>query len=263
MTSGPPGGEAPASRQRHHGGRRRVVPHLRRRSAVTGALGVVCRRASCSPPHRCSRSSIAQAPARRSSCSAGSRNAIPGWSERFGAAGHDIGTHGHLHVRAYDLDAGRIRRGSEAERRGARRGGSRAHRGLPGTGMVDQRSIAVGARVPRPRRHHARREHGACPHRRPRRLPADAARAADLGGANLRGSTSRRGPVRARHADRMGVGPAHDVAAPDAPDDRSGQRRRLSCGADRASLGNRPGTATRRAPAAPPLRALLLPAWLP
>ena len=102
----------------------------------------------------------------------------PGLVGEIRAAGHDIGSHGHLHARVYELDARGVRRGRETERRGAARRGCRAHRGLPGTRVVDQRSVALGARVPRPRRHHARRQHGAGPHRGQRRLPARAARAA-------------------------------------------------------------------------------------
>ena len=82
-----------------------MVPHLRLRSALAGALGLAALARRRHHAERCSRSSIAQAPAPRSSFSAGSPSAIRAWSERFGAAGHDIGSHGHLHTRVYELDA--------------------------------------------------------------------------------------------------------------------------------------------------------------
>ena len=83
-------------------------------------------------------------PRARSSCSAGSLNAIRTWSAEIRAAGHDIGSHGHLHARVYELDCADVRCGPETERRGAARRRCRAHRRVQGTRVVDQRSGRCG-----------------------------------------------------------------------------------------------------------------------
>ena len=214
-------GEAPASRERHHGGRRGVVPHLRLRSVRRTSTGNASHRAWWSTTRRLL-DELDRAGARATFF-------VLGWvAERYPdlvgeirAGGHDIGSHGHLHAPRLRARSRDVRCGCEAERRRAARRGCRAHRRIPGARVVDQRSIAVGARMPGPRRHHARRQHGPCPHRRPRRLPAAASRAADLRWSDRRGSAAGRRSIRARDADRMGVGAAHDLAAPNAAHDRA------------------------------------------
>ena len=77
------------------------------------------------------------------------------------AAGHDVGSHGHLHTRVYELAPETFR--AELRRSVAVADDRRCAGGvrLSGSGVVDQRSIALGARCPCARGLHHGREHGA------------------------------------------------------------------------------------------------------
>ena len=60
---------------------------------------------------------------------------------------------------------------------------------------------------------------------------------------DCRSSAAGRGPVRSRHADGMGLGPADELAGSRPQGDRRGQQARAARRAHRASLGARPGSA--------------------
>ena len=134
-------------RQRDHGRRRGVVPHLRPRSTRS-------RRRWPSLPSRVVLTTTSAARGSRSRrrprhvlrASAGSPNVTPSSSRRSLAAGHEVGSHGHLHTRVYELDPDAFRADLRAERRGAAAAGADARRHVPRAGMVDQRPLAVGAR---------------------------------------------------------------------------------------------------------------------
>ena len=103
-----------------------------------------------SPPRR-----RHDAPAARGAGRAGARATffVVGWvAERHPAlvaeilaAGHEVGSHGHLHARVYELRDG-VRRRPAAERARARGGRGGLRDGVPGPGVVDQQPRAVGAR---------------------------------------------------------------------------------------------------------------------
>ena len=76
-------------------------------------------------------------------------------------------------------------------------------------------------------------------------------------GPIARGAAARGRSIRAGHADGMGMGTAHELAATRAARDRGREPRRPARSADRASVGDRSRSAARPAAGRPALRALL------
>ena len=62
------------------------------------------------------------------------------------AGGHEVGSHGYAHARAYDLGPAAFAEDLSEQRAGARGRRSRAGHGVPRAGVVDQRALALGAR---------------------------------------------------------------------------------------------------------------------
>ena len=129
---------------------------------------------------------------------------------------------------------------------------------LPRARVVDQRPVALGARRARGRGLHARRQHGAAAgSSATSRYPRYPHVQDDAGRTDPRSAAARGRSVRAGDADGLGLGTAHELAAPGASRDRGGEPRGPAGGADGASVGTRPDPPRVRAAAAAALRALL------
>ena len=155
------------------------------------------------------------------------------------AAGHEVGSHSHLHRKVFELTPPEFMRRPRGEPGRSCRGRRPASDGLPRPGVVDRRSRVVGPGCPASARVRHRRESGAGPPRRPSRLPAGAAPARDVTRSDCRDSAVRRRSLRAGHADRLGVGASHELGAARPPGDRTGESRRPAGRLDRASVGDR------------------------
>jgi peptidoglycan/xylan/chitin deacetylase (PgdA/CDA1 family) len=127
---------------------------------------------------------------------------IVGWiAERFPRlvetvrdAGHEIGSHSHSHRRVYELDGEAFRRDLQA-----------SVKALKAAGIADVSLF--------------RAPEWSVDDGRIARFSAVSPPAADRGGADCRGTTARRRPVRTGDAPRLGLGIAHELAAPGTPCD--------------------------------------------
>ena len=150
--------------------------------------------------------------------------------------------------RAYELGPDAFRRRSARERRGAarrRRARSVSMFRAPEWSINDRSLWALDVLVEEGL--HGRRQHGAGQDRRRRsRIRAILMYGKPAPGRS-RGAAAGRRSVRPGDADRLGLGPAHELAAPGAARDRGGQPARAARGAHRASLGARSRSAARAA----------------
>ena len=192
---------------------------------------------------------------------------VVGWvAERFPRlveavrdAGHEIGSHGHAHRRVYELDGEAFRRDLQASVRALKAAGVEdvSMFRAPEWSVNDRSLWALDVLV----EEGFRLDASMAPLTMvgSRELSAASARAPDRRGADRRGAAARGRSVRTGDASRLGLGTAHELAAPGAGRDRTAEPSRPAGGAHGAPVGNRSGSAAR-APACPsPLRPLLPP----
>ncbi len=140
---------------------------------------------------------------------------------------------------------GGVQERSPRQRRRAERGRRRRRALFPRAGVVGQRPVVLGARHPRRRRVHGGCEHGAAEDGRVAALSAASARTPHGGRADSRSAAARRRSIRAGDAARMGMGTAHELAAPGAARDRSAESFRAARRPHRPPVGARSGSAAR------------------
>ena len=182
----------------------------------------------------------------------GGRAASRSWSPRSRAAGHEIGSHGHessarLRARRRRASVADVRQSVAALRNAGVAQGDR----VPRAGVVDQRSLPVGARTAGAGGIHARRQHGAgAPGRQ-----SPTFRASRTSGPRPSGPILEVPPL---VADRFGQvmplgwgwGLRMSSPASRARGDRAAQRGRRPGRADGPSVGDRSRPAARAAAAA-------------